>query len=217
MYIGLNSVKEEACLPQTDDPNGRTYSGDSVVAVSYSGKHCGLLPLSRNSYWIYEDSLFNNGVFVKKQYDTLQFAKTYQSPDGLLWWEINVSIGLPEKIYCNDSTIFTMEKRMFSSENIMDVKREFYLFDGDSIRYLAHFEDYAAIGTSKKLNETISTPAGDFTDCIWFDKNARSFRDDQVFFKPGFGVIKYIQRTAPPGSPYVALHQISTLIKFHIE
>ena len=210
-------IIEEACLPQVINPDLRSYSCDSLVAVSYTLKHCGLLPLSRKNYWVYEDSIFDDGVLAKVQFDTLRFTNTYRSPDGLIWWEPGIFVGLSEKLYVNDSAIFMTEPRLYSTDCMVDVKKEFSLFPGDSLRYLAHFDDYAAAGRSVKLNNVIEVPAGKFGDCILFDKNARSFRRDQVYFKPGLGVLKYIQEKAPMGTPFVKLQQISTLIKFHIE
>lgn len=210
-------IIQEACLPQFSNPDLRAYSCDSIIPVSYTAKHCGFLPLSQKNYWVYEDSIFDNGIFVKKQYDTLRFSKTYRTPDGLIWWENENFIGLPEKIYANDSSLFMMEERLFSPECMMDVKKDYCLFEGDSIRYLTRFYDFAAAGRSVKLEDTFITPAGKFENCILFDKNARSFRRDQTIFKPGLGVIKFIQEKAPMGSLQVKLQQISTLISFHIE
>ena len=208
----------QACLSQTDNPATRIYSDESVVAVSYFEKHCGLLPLSRKNYWVYEDSIFDNGSFVQVQFDTLRFAQTFQSlSDKLIWWQTDINIGLPERLYANDSTLFLMEKRMFSQDNVWDVKKEYSLFTGDSIRYLTSFDDNAAMGRSVKMEDPIITPAGKFSDCVLFEKNARNFRKDQVYFKPGLGVIKYIEEKAPMGYPFTKLQQISTLVCFHLE
>lgn len=210
-------IIEDACLPQVINPELRTYPCDSLVAVSYTLKHCGLLPLNQKNYWIYEDSIFNDGVLSKVQFDTLRFTKTYQSPDGLIWWEPSIFVGLEEKVYANDSAIFITEPRLFSQDCLLDVKKAYGLFAGDSLKYLAHFEDFAAAGRSVKLTDPIEVPAGKFNDCILFDKNARSVRRDQMYFEPGLGVLKYIQEKAPMGTPIIKLQQISTLIKFHIE
>ncbi len=212
------AIVEEACLLQTDSPDSRSYTCDSVVAVSYSGKHCGLLPLSQKNYWIYQDSVFNNGSFSRVQFDTLRFSKTYRSlPDNLVWWESNIEVGLPNLLYSNDSSIFLLEQRLFSPDCIQDAKKEYSLFPGESTNYLAHFDDAAAMGKSVKMEETMATPAGSFLNCILFEKNARSYRKDDIYFKPGIGVVKYTREEAPMGSPITKLQQISTLIKFHIE
>jgi len=166
---------------------------------------------------VYEDSVFDNGVFLRVQLDTLRYMSTQKSlPDGLIWWESNITVGLPERLYANDSAFFTMTERLFSPD-IMDAKKDFNLPSGDSVRYLTSFEDAAANGRSVKLQTAVVTPAGTFKDCIYFEKNARNYRKDQVFFKPGLGVVKYIQEKAQPGSMSVKLHQVSTLVAMHIE
>lgn len=136
--------------------------------------------------------------------------------DELVWWESNISVGLPEKMYANDSALFKMEDRLFTP-GVTDAKKEYSLFPGDSLRYLASFEDAAAMGRSLKIQDAITTPAGSFADYIYFEKNARNYRKDQVYFKPGIGVIRYIQEKAPMGFPQIKLQQISTLIAYHIE
>lgn len=209
----------EPCIKQTENPAGRTYTPASLTEVTFLQKCCGFIPLSKNSYWIYTDSVFNDGIFDKVKYDTLRFSKTYQSqPDQLIWWETNgVEVGLPDRLYANDSTIFLPQYRLFAQEPIMDVKKEYGLFEGDSLKYLTSFEDNAAFGRSVKLDETISTPAGNFSDCILFEKKSPFSRTDQVIFKPGLGVVKYRSERADPGSPLVLLQQVSTLIKVYVE
>lgn len=205
------------CQWQTENPAGRSYSADAVVAFTCTDKHCGLLPLSTKNYWVYEDSIFNNGVLLRVQFDTLRFTTTRRSaPDGLIWWEPSLSVGLPSIIYTNDSAFFTLADRLFAP-GMMDARKEYAIPAGDSARYLTSFEDIAAFGRSIRLSEPVESPAGSFTDCIYFEKNARFFRRDQLFFKPGIGIIKYIQEKAPAGSPTIKLQQVSTLVAVHIE
>lgn len=207
----------ELCELQTGNPSGRSYASDSVIAYTCTQKHCGILPLSTKNYWVYEDSVFADGIFLRVQYDTLQFTSCKKSlTDGLVWWESNISIGLPDRLYANDSTFFGLDDRMFTPD-IMDVKKEFGIFPGDSVRYLTSFEDAAAIGRSLKLESSFKTPAGNFDDCLYFEKNARNYRKDQVYFKAGVGVVKYIYEKAPIGTRVIKLQQISTLVKYHIE
>lgn len=209
---------EDACLLQTGNPGSHSYSQDSLIAISYTGKNCGLLPLNRNNYWIYLDSTFNNGVFQKAQYDTLRFEKTYLSiSDDLIWWQANIEVGLPQLLYSSDSSIFSVQQRMYSSDAIWDARKEFSLFSGETINYLTHFDDNAAQGKSMKVDGALSTPAGQFPDCIQIEKNARSYRKDEIYFKPGIGVVKYTQEKAPMGSRVIQLQQVSTLVSFHIE
>lgn len=205
------------CRMQTDNPSGRSYTSSSLVSFTCTEKHCGMMPLHNRNYWVYEDSLFDNGVFQRVQYDTLRFVSNKQTlTDGLVWWESNISVGLPALLYSNDSSFFTLADRMFVP-GIRDAKKEFSLFAGDSVRYLSSFEDVAASGRSVKLTSPLVTPFGSFSNCIFFEKNARNYRKEQVYFKQGLGVVKFIQEKAQPGSPLVKLAQVSTLISVHIE
>ncbi|HYC40712.1 MAG TPA: hypothetical protein VEB63_09505 [Chitinophagaceae bacterium] len=207
----------ETCITQTANPAGRSYPSDSVVAFECTTNFCGLMPLSRNNYWVYEDSIFNNGNFVRVQVDTMRFIINWRSvSDGLIWWESNVDVGLPDRMYATDSAIYKIENRLFAP-GFVDAKKDYSLFPGDSLRYLASFEDAAAQGRSLRLQTPISTLAGIFDNLVYFEKNARNYRRDQVYFKPGLGVVKYIREQAPMGSPFVRLQQVSTLIAFHVD
>lgn len=207
----------ESCQTPIDDPTGRSYSSNALVDINYDKKVCGFLPLNKKNYWIYQDSLFTEGAFTKVQYDTLRFTSTLESlTDSLIWWESNISVGLPERVYTTESSLFGMEDRFFYP-GIVDVRKGFSLFEGDSTNYLSNFEDNAAIGRSIKIRNIISTLAGNFDGCILFEKNARNYRMDQVYFKPGFGVIKYITAQASPGTNTIKLQKVSTLIGFHFE
>jgi hypothetical protein len=210
-------VIAEACILQTANPAGHSYPKDSVVDYQCNGKFCGLMPLSMKNYWVYLDSMYTDGVFIKAQYDTLRYTDTYKSlNDGIVWWESNMSVGLPDKMYVNDSAFFKIEDRLFVP-GIVDAKKDYSLFPGDSIHYLASFDDAAAQGRSLKLQSTLSVPAGNFSDVIYFEKNARSYRLDQVYLVPGIGVAKYITQKAPMGSREIKLQQVSTLVKYHFE
>ncbi|MGH2553016.1 MAG: hypothetical protein ACRDEB_04830 [Chitinophagaceae bacterium] len=213
----LPEIKSKPCIEQKANPAGRSYTIESIANYTCTEKHCGILPLSSNNYWIYEDSIFNDGIFVSVQLDTLQYSTTKKTmDDGLVWWNGNINVGLPDLLYVNDSSFFSLNDRLFTPE-IKDVKKEFGLFAGDSLRYLTSFEDAAALGRSLKLETPIETSAGSFDDYLYFEKNARNYRKDQVYFKPGIGVLKYIQEKAPIGQRVIKLQKISTLVDFYIE
>lgn len=205
------------CKMQTDNPAGRSYAASSVVDYTCTEKHCGMLPLHSKNFWVYQDSVYDNGIFQRVQYDTLRFISNKKSlSDGLVWWESNISVGLPSLLYASDSAFFTLADRVFIPD-IKDAKKEFSLFPGDSVKYLSSFEDVAASGKSIKLPAPVVTPAGTFTDCIYLEKNARNYRREQVYFKPGLGVVKFILEKAQPGVMGVKLSQVSTLVSVHIE
>jgi len=205
------------CIGQTENPAGRSYDTDSLIDYSCKDKHCGMMPLSSESYWIYEDSIFDNGTFVRVQFDTLRFTSNVKSlSDGITWWNSTVYVGLPQTLYSNDSSFFGLQPRLYNPD-FKDAKRDYFLFPGDSVRYLAGFGDIAAQGRSLKMNSAFKTPAGEFDEYFYFEKNARNYRKDQLYFKPGVGVLKYIQEKAPIGTRVIKLQQVMTLVAFHIE
>ena len=125
-------------------------------------------------------------------------------------------IGLPETLFANDSAFFALEDRLYAP-GIVEAKKAYSLFEGDSIRYITSFEDAAAIGRSLKIESDITTPAGTYNNYLYFEKNARNYRRDQVFFKPGIGVLKYKREKAKMGVPIIKTEQILTLVSYHIE
>jgi hypothetical protein len=208
---------EEICIPQFINPLGRSYACDSIAAYNYTKKHCGLLPLSTKSYWIYLDSIYTDGILSSVKRDTLRFKSYISLPDSLIWWEPDMDLGLPSILFANDSAIFTNTFRFFSQDCIKDVKKEYCLFDGETAQYLTSFDDNAAMGRSVKLSAAVACPAGNFDECILFEKNAPFFRKDVMIFKPGVGVVKYQTEKTPMGSSTMKLEKISTLLSYHIE
>ncbi len=207
----------ETCIPQTANPTGRSYQMNDVQNYNCGNKFCGLISISNRNYWIYLDSFFVDGSFSHVQVDTLRFSSSMRSlTDGLVWWKPSISIGLPELMYVNDSAFFKLEPRLFSQEQ-MDVRSEFAICAGDSARYFTSFEDAGATGRTVKMKDGISVNGIKYDNILYFDKNARSYRRDQVYIKPGVGVIRYVQERAPLGSPNVKLAQISTLLYCHFE
>lgn len=205
------------CEMQKENPDGRAYQSASLIVFTTPKSYCGILPLNSKNYWVYQDSIFAAGVFVKVQLDTLRYEKSMKSlNDGLIWWEGNLEIGLPDILFANDSAFFSLENRLFE-QGVKEVKKDYSLFNGDSVLYLAHFEDAAAMGRSVKMKTNITTPAGTFSDCVFFEKYARNYRRDQVYFKPGIGVVKYINEEAPMGEQDVKIMKISTLVSFHMQ
>ncbi len=211
------TVKATPCIEQKVNPTGRSYSTDSLVEYNCTEKHCGFLPLSTKNYWVYEDSVFSNGVFVKVQMDTLRFNTTYKSlQDGLIWWKPNMGIGLPRLLYTNDSSFFAANESLLMPE-FTNTRKDYGLFAGDSVKYLGSFEDVAAQCRSLKIETSIKIPAGSYSNYLYFEKNARFFGRDQLYYKPGIGILKYVQERATPGSPQIKLLKVCTLVSYHIE
>ena len=210
-------VSMEPCISQTGNPGGRSYDADSLLFFISGDKHCGMLPMSTKNYWVYQDSVFLDGVFQQVKIDTLQFSNNIRSlADGLTWWQSKVNVGIPQLLYTNDSSFFTLQPKLYNPE-YMDAKKDLFLFPGDSVKYLSGFDDIAAAGRSLRINQKMEVPAGSFENYIYFEKNARNYRKDQVYFKPGVGVLKYIHEQAPMGQRVIKMQNTKTLIAFHIE
>jgi hypothetical protein len=214
-----NTENVLACEMQQGDPEGLSYPSSSITEFRYSKKNCGIIPLSTKSYWVYQDSIFNNGVFAKVQYDTLRFASTWKSStDGFIWWKSNISVGLPKMLHASDSAIFGLETTYFNPD-FKNVQKQYSLFEGESSSFLTTFsgDDVAANGIASKLQSNYKTPAGIFGNCIYFEKNARGYRNEQIILKPGIGIVKFKLEKALMGSFVLKLQQTSTLISYHIE
>lgn len=205
------------CIAQTVNPAGRAYDTDSILNVNCMESHCGLIPLNAKNYWVYEDSVFSYGTFLRVEYDTLRYRGIRRSLyDGLVWWESSADLGIPQMLYANDSSLFALKQRAYTPDYV-DAKKDYSLFPGDSIRYLASFDDIAAQGRSVRMKSSYTVPAGEFDGYIYFEKNARNYRKDRVYFKPGVGVLKYIIEEAQMGTFQIKLQHIKTLVSFHIE
>lgn len=207
-------VSKTNCVPAKENPAGRTYSGEWVATFDCTENFCGIMPMSRLSYWVYEDSIYNEGVFSHVVLDTLRFSRQVKTiQDGLVWWKPNREIGLPELMYANDSSFFSLTERNFSP-GTWDSKKDFGLFAGDSIRFQASFSDIAATGRGLHMYTPIETDMGKLSDYFYFEKLARNYRRDQVWIKPGIGVIRYTTEQANAGYPrVVTLRKVSTLVE----
>lgn len=170
------------------------------------------MPLNHKTAWVYLDSFFNeNGQFTSSRLDTLQFEKTYQTNDRIVWWQADKFIGLPEKTYTTEQTVYSLEEQIFANPCAQVAQSEFTIPLQDS-SYISRFGDEAAIGKSSKLTTPVQTPLGSFADCILFEKHAPGYRRDKVYIKPGLGVVKFIHALAPPSGFIITNRQVSTLV-----
>jgi hypothetical protein len=209
---------ENLCTEQTANPASNSFFSEDVASINYSGNHCGMMPVNKQSFWVYEDSLFDNsGNFLSRRFDTLRYTKTYQTPDNLIWWEGNKEVGLPEKMYSSQTAIYGLETRMFMVDT-MQSKKEFYFIEKDSVKYLTSFGDIMAFAKLERKTDMINSPAGNFHNYIFYEKYSPSYRRDRIYFVPGMGVIKYTNEYyKAPGSPAnLTMNLISTLVSYHV-
>ena len=177
-----------------------------------------MMPLSSKSYWIYQDSIFDNtGNFKITKLDTLRYNKTFQTPDKLIWWEANKDIGLPKNIYSSTTAIYGLQKGTFMADSMYS-KREFYDAAADT-SFLAGFSDIVAFGKIINKTEILQTEAGSFSEYILFEKYAPGYRRDRVYFVPGLGVIQYTSEyykaPGPPSNMKILIK--SSLVSYYAE
>lgn len=183
----------------------------SLIKTDYNKNHCGYFPLSRNNYWVYLDSLYdNNGIFVKTVIDTLRFTKTYQAPDSIIWWEPNINPGVLRFMYSTDSVCYALG----GGDNGGIHLRWFYPIASDSTVEWPHFSHSTFLGKAYKINTTITTPAGNFSDCLFYQKLLFiSGNPMDITFKPYIGILKFKHYNYLTTRPY----KISTLLAYHLE
>lgn len=209
-------VENTACILQTGNPHLKTYTADSVTAAGSHYKHCGLLPLSPAYQWFYEDSVFTtSGSFSSLQNDTLQFSPQYRTADDLVWWAGDKYIGLPGLLYANDSSLFSLDKQLFVVPEVMAARREYHFYPEDSVRYLTSFSDMGAVGKAIRQQSPVTTPAGSFSGCILYEKNAPGYRRERIWFMPGIGVVRFTQELAGSNGQ-LKLRRISVLSAYQL-
>ncbi len=208
-------MPEQPCVEHKANSYTSTYSCAELSPVAYKGEQCGFLPLSGTTLWIFEDSFFNDqGNFVNRKVDTLQFSKTFQTQkDGIVWWQPDKFIGLPEKCMTTGKDLYSLQPRFFGGNLcVLDAAIEYSIPASDSIGYLAHFADEAAIGKAVKMKASLDLPFGKLDQCILFEKHAPGYRRDKVYIKPGVGVVKFIHALSSTVNGNIVIRQISTLM-----
>jgi hypothetical protein len=189
------ATRQAACTISTQIPGG--YNTSSFTEVTYNQNHCGYLPLGKNNYWIYLDSVFDaNGQFQRSFLDTIQFSKTFQTPDGLIWWSldrqsgmINNYAGYPMYNYSTDSiaygTAFAWDGR--------SGKKWFYAIGNSSSQSeWIGYSDADSHCYAQRISTPVQVPAGSFLGCIFFNKKYvyATGVELSTWFKPGVGVLR---------------------------
>jgi hypothetical protein len=219
-------------IPTRIPPPLYDYSITPISEIQYNQSHCGFLPLGKNNYWVFYDSIFdfNNGQFLYEALDTLRFKKTYTFNDSIIWWgppsftgpfNVNNSYkGYFQNIYSTDSNLYTLAE----PNGARAVIKWAYPASSDTVSGFFNWSDVPGIfqGVAIRLTSPVIVPAGTFTDCILFIKKGIPYDHLQLYnyYKPGLGIVKSIVRkTTFPSSIYSPGHilSISTLRRYHIE
>lgn len=190
-----------------------------LAPVQYDQSHCGYLPLGKNNYWVYRDSLFDyqTGQFQSTLIDTLRFKKTYQSEDSIIWWEPSASIlykGYFDKVYSVDTTVYIMAPGSFGYRWPIPV---FFPTGTDSAAKMYRWDDvFFTYTIGKKISINITVPAGSFSNCFLFT-TASDFQPSPPgsyrYVVPGVGIIKFKAINLQTGYTTYT----SELLSYHIE
>ncbi len=219
--VGCNrqedQVLPEACIQSTQLPG--PYLSTDFTEVDYDQHHCGYLPLGKNNYWVYRDSIFNNSAQLQSVVqDTFRFTKTFRTPDGIIWWAQDMSAstpniwpGYPPYNYSTDSTLYGTKQNWGSRAG---VKWFYGIGNNTSLSEIIDYSDLTSPCYAERLVNPVSSPAGTFSDCLLFTKKNvyGTAIDYSTWYKPGIGVIRnyvYAGTSAPV--------RISTLISYHFE
>lgn len=192
------------------------YPHSAFTPITYNRNHCGYLPLGKQHYWVYTDSIFDsNGQFQSTLTDTTRFSKTYQTPDSIIWWSYQyrgAGIGLPAYLYSTDSTAYGA----LSAEGGKKGMKWFYSFPGDSLYEYCNFTDQTWECFAKKIPGTVTVPAGSFSGTMFYRKaliGGSSYAE--LLFKPGVGMLRGVTYFKPAGSPAI-VQRTSVLRSFFI-
>jgi hypothetical protein len=187
--------RQAACTTSTQIPGG--YNTSSFTEVTYNQNHCGYLPLGKNNYWIYLDSIFDvNGQFQRSFLDTIRFTKTYQTPDGIIWWSldrpgelINNYAGYPKYNYSTDSIAYGTA---FAWGGSSGYKWFYSIGSSFSLSESIPYSDVNSPCNAQRVNTPIQVPAGNFLNCIFFNKKLvyGTGVEFSTWFKPGVGVLR---------------------------
>lgn len=203
-----------ACTPNTLIPGG--YLTPLTSAISYNTNHCGLLPLGKNNYWVYLDSVFDaTGQFQRSLKDTVRFSVTYQTPDGIVWWSRpyradTTVIGFDTYMYSTDSTVYTIAKGWGGGRGT----KWFYTIN--TLTGLSEQINYADMDSpcfAQKIASPFTVPAGTFFDCMYFTKQ-RTWATGielRTWYKNGAGMLR------TEGYLNNIVFRSSTLLSYYIE
>lgn len=221
--------------------NGPIQAGPALLAtaglqqVSYDSAICGFMPMHKDAYWIYTDSLFNNdGSLSSVRLDTLRVTAIFKSPLGpSLFWRMASGNrkGMNGLFYTTDSLLYSIQiafaiPAYFEGDTwagyraagypmprpiIADPRYTDTLFTMNAVSDMAYMEK---VFTCKEI---ITVPSGSYKDCIAVHKFLYP-ASEQMIFKPGVGMVKFISYYGGSGGmfSYGAVKQVSVLTSYHL-
>ncbi len=207
-------------IPTKIPPRVYTFNTSFPVEVTYQQSHCGYLPLGKNNYWVFLDSLFdyNTGQFQNTLIDTLRFERTYRALDSIVWWEPKVPSfpahykGYNSMMYSTDTVLYTWGDG--GPGTLPAVKWCYPLYTDSSHTYPTWGDTGYFESLGYKLYTPVTVPAGVFQNCFLFIQRWNGRGGLYIYVKPGTGILK--SRSVGGATGYI-LTRTSTLLSFHIE
>lgn len=222
--------------------NGPLQAGPALLIsaglqqVSYDSAICGFMPMHKDAYWIYTDSFFNNdGSLSSISQDTLRVKGISKSPlSPSLFWTMGSRNrkGMNGMFYTTDSLLYSIQTAFTSPAYLQGNTWAGYRAAGyprprpiiadprytDTLFTMNAVSDMAYMEKVFTYNEIITVPSGSYKDCIGVHKFLYTPFSDQLIFKPGLGMVKYISYYDGSGAmfSYGAVKQVSVLTSYHL-
>ena len=152
----------------------------SISDTSISISQNGIFPFALNNYWIYADTLWKriyidnkwkNDSIISTGFDTLKIIDVLINGSEI-WWVFNKMISnsyfnkMISNSYMVRDSIYHLGYNQWTG--CMGKQLEYFPLGADTINYSYLDGDMGVIRTAFKCNDTITTPAGIFTDCGYY-------------------------------------------------
>ena len=173
--------KDEEPVPEPEPDFTCNYGVDVSELTSSTLTEEGLIPLSENYSWTYADTLRSgSGEVISTSFVTVEPIGT-RTIDGDIWWRFS---DLLSDIHIDGDSLYGLQTDLTSCKF---KNRDYFPLGSDTLY------SHALVGgdimtslTAYVMGETVSTPAGDFTNCNYYEVEAVK----TTILKPGIGFIK---------------------------
>jgi hypothetical protein len=144
----------------------------------------GVIPFAIGNYWVYADTVWEEGNILKAGFDTIRI-NSVSNYNGELWWMFSDGSQLSER----HDTVFELNRyiRCFGRETLF-FPLSHTNFQDRVCFYISlngYFDMIYTIRNSSLLNNVFITPAGQFRECSKYD----ILNNKVQIVKPGVGII----------------------------
>ena len=192
LILLLSSCKKDI---SPENPYVNCPYGNNLVAMTDPTiKSYGFIPLSLTNYWIYSDSIWQDGVLQPLTYDTLSVISAEKTGEDT-WWKMSDGYRLcndDDKVYKLGFFGYAMPGTTVCPEKAL----LFFPVQADTtIIWTEWISDYGILGEAKLNKSIIHTGAGDFSDFFEYNQSD-AIGVNYRWIKPGLGIIKTIQENS---------------------